>query len=351
MPIQHPDSYDYITFSAQTQKLITRAEPYEDYNPDRHPATMGAFGYYDIASCKNLTPTDASQPNLIFNNEIVSYDVSTKTWKNSTKKRWDSYQDATALDFFAYMPQNTGAKIERTAANTYTLSVPFTMPGDAPLLYDTKAAPVVCEKPINKDMADPAFERVVKFRFDQTLAGYTLHFALDSKMNAIRQFRIKSVNFSGEIAVAGTYNRTYTWSATDKWTTAAIQWTDIKTTTATSALPYKSQGTAAYDDINKTALVTAAGTTQWGETFYTIPYSKFEPMITVTYDVVFMDENQEEVITRKDVTSTILLNKTNFSGITTGTTAQISPITILIQPRYLYVMADKDAYTGRLLIQ
>ena len=50
MPIQHPDSYDYITFSAQTQKLITRAEPYEDYNPNRHPDTMGAFGYYDIAS-------------------------------------------------------------------------------------------------------------------------------------------------------------------------------------------------------------------------------------------------------------------------------------------------------------
>lgn len=351
MPIQHPDSYDYITFSAQTQKLITRAEPYEDYNPDSHPATMGAFGYYDIASCTNLTPTDASQPNIIFNNEIVSYDATTKTWKNSTKKRWDSYQSAKALDFFAYMPQNTGAKVTRPAANTYTLSVPFNMPNDAPFLYDTKVAPVVCEKPINKDMKDPAFERVVKFRFDQTLAGYTLHFTLDSKMNAIRQFRIKSVNFSGEIAVAGTYNRTYTWSAKEKWTAAAIQWTDIKTATATSALPYKSQGTAAYDDTHKTALVTAAGTTQWGETFYTIPYSKFEPMITVTYDVVFMDENQKEVITRKDVTSTILLNKTNFSGITTGKTAQISPITILIQPRYLYVIADQDAYTGRLLIQ
>ena len=351
MPIQHPDSYDYITFSAQTQKLITRAEPYEDYNPESHPATMGAFGYYDIATSTNLTPTDASQANLIFNNETVSYDATTKTWKNSTKKRWDSYQSSTALDFFAYMPQTAGAKVTRKAANTYTLSVPFTMPGDAPFLYDTKSAPVVCEKPINKDMADPTFERVVRFRFDQTLAGYTLHFTLDSKMNAIRQFRIKSVNFSGEIAVAGTYNRTYTWSATDKWTAAAIQWTDIKTATATSALPYKSQGTAAYDDTNKTALVTATGTTQWGETFYTIPYSKFEPMITVTYDVVFMDEKQNEVITRKDVTSTILLNKTNFSGLTTGTTAQISPITILIQPRYLYVMADQDAYTGRLLIQ
>mgnify|MGYP002771472982 CR=1 FL=1 len=174
MPIQHPDSYDYITFSAQTQKLITRAEPYEDYNPDSHPATMGAFGYYDIASCTNLTPTDASQPNIIFNNEIVSYDATTKTWKNSTKKRWDSYQGATALDFFAYMPQNTGAKVTRPATNTYTLSVPFTMPNDAPFLYDTKAAPVVCEKPINKDITDPE----IPFRPNSCWLYPTLHHRL-----------------------------------------------------------------------------------------------------------------------------------------------------------------------------
>ena len=29
----------------------------------------------------------------------------------------------------------------------------------------------------------------------------------------------------------------------------------------------------------------------------------------------------------------------------------IQPIQILIQPRYLYVMADEDAYTGRLLLE
>lgn len=28
----------------------------------------------------------------------------------------------------------------------------------------------------------------------------------------------------------------------------------------------------------------------------------------------------------------------------------INPIRILIQPRYLYVLADEDAYTGQLLI-
>ena len=64
-----------------------------------------------------------------------------------------------------------------------------------------------------------------------------------------------------------------------------------------------------------------------------------------------MDENQKEVITRKDVTSNIILNKNNFPSLTTGTTAMINPIRILIQPHYLYVLADQDAYTGHLLIQ
>ncbi len=47
MPIQHADSYGYITFSAQSQKILTRTNPYEAYSPERHPATMGVFGYQD----------------------------------------------------------------------------------------------------------------------------------------------------------------------------------------------------------------------------------------------------------------------------------------------------------------
>lgn len=54
------------------------------------------------------------------------------------------------------------------------------------------------------------------------------------------------------------------------------------------------------------------------------------------------------VVTRKDVTSNIVLNKGNFSSLATGKTAMINRI--LIQPRYLYVLADQDAYTGHLLI-
>ena len=61
-------------------------------------------------------------------------------------------------------------------------------------------------------------------------------------------------------------------------------------------------------------------------------------------------QDGKTLITRKDVTSSILLNKDNFSNINTGSTATINNIRILIQPRYLYVMSDQDAYTGYLLI-
>ena len=172
-------------------------------------------------------------------------------------------------------------------------------------------------------------------------------------MNAIRQFRIKSVTISGEIATSGTITRTYSWT-NNSWTAYAIQWTGITRQASTASpvpIAYKSYGTEAYNDDTQTALITSSGYTQWGPTFYTIPDAKFMPTISVTYDVVFMDENQKEVITRKDVTSNIILNKNNFPSLTTGTTAMINPIRILIQPHYLYVLADQDAYTGHLLIQ
>lgn len=357
-PIQHPDSYDDITFSAQTQKLITRANPYEAYDNNRHPATMGVFGYYDIAGYAALTrATTPALPNPIFGNDITNYDTTTKTWATTATRRWDDYKGATSFDFLAYMPHTAGANVERTAKNTYTLSVPFSMPTAAPFISDTKEAPIICVKPEHKEGTDATgkqftFERIVNLQFDQTLTAYNLLFMLTSKMNAIRQFRIKSVAISGEIATSGTITKTYS-LANNSWTADAIQWTDITRQASTASpvpIPYKSYGTEAYNNDTQTALITSSGYTQWGSTFYTIPDAKFMPTISVTYDVVFMDE-KKEVITRKDVTSNIILNKNNFPSLTTGTTAMINPIRILIQPHYLYVLADQDAYTGHLLIQ
>ena len=45
MPVQHSDQYDNITFTVETQKVTTRTNEYEIYNPDQHPMQMGVFGY------------------------------------------------------------------------------------------------------------------------------------------------------------------------------------------------------------------------------------------------------------------------------------------------------------------
>ena len=291
------------------------------------------------------------------------------------------------------MPKVDGAKVieeksdatsSTSTSRTFTLSFPFAMSTSAeetssentssnhtpsPVIFDIRKAPIICAMPQYKEGMDAqkteyTFGRVVKFQFDQTLTGYRLLFKLDTKMGAVRQFRIKSVTLSGELgklATSGTVSRSYTWDETKKqWTTqGAIGWKDLTYQTFDSfEIPYKDNQddtnttSSAFENETKSILLNNSITdyTQWGAAFYTIPDKNFTPTIKVTYDVVFKDENKQEVITRKGVTSAIELNEKNFENLKQGVTAMIYPIRILIQPRYLYVLADEDAYTGHLLI-
>lgn len=392
MPIQHADNYAYISFSAKTEKTLTRTNPYEAYDAAKHPATMGVFGYYSSTSHPKLDGA-----NSIYSNESVSYNSTTENWTATSRKRWNDYLGkATSFHFFAYMPKVDGAKVISTN-RTFTLSFPFAMstsaeeissentssnPTPSPVIFDIKKAPIICAQPQSKEGMDAqkteyTFDRVVNFQFDQTLTGYRLLFKLDTKMGAVRQFRIKGVTLSGNLATKGIVSRSYTWDETKKqWTQGAIEWKegDItyttfeestaaegNTVTAPFEIPYKDNK----DDTNTTSSAFENKTesilldnsikdyTQWGPAFYTIPDKNFTPTIKVTYDVVFKDEKQQEVITRKGVTSAIELNEKNFESLKNqkqGVTAMIYPIRILIQPRYLYVLADEDAYTGHLLI-
>ena len=389
MPIQHADNYAYISFSAKTEKTLTRTNPYEAYDAAKHPATMGVFGYYSSTSHPKL-----DGDNSIYTNESVSYNSTTENWTATNRKRWNEYLGkATSFHFFAYMPKVDGAKVISTN-RTFTLSFPFAMstsaeetssentssnPTPSPVIFDIKKAPIICAKPQSKDSMDAQkteyiFERVVNFLFDQTLTGYRLLFKLDTKMGAVRQFRIKSVTLSGNLATSGTVSRSYTWDVTKKeWTQGAIEWKEDdltyttfeestaaggNTVTAPFEIPYKDNKddtnttSSAFENATKSILLdnSIKDYTQWGPAFYTIPDKNFTPTIKVTYDVVFKDEKQE-VITRKEVTSAIVLNEENFASLKNqGVTAMIYPIRILIQPRYLYVLADEDAYTGHLLI-
>ena len=373
MPIQHADNYAYISFSAKTEKTLTRTNPYEAYDAAKHPATMGVFGYYSSTSHPNL-----GVDNSIYSNESVSYNSTTENWTATSRKRWNDYLGkATSFHFFAYMPKVDGAKVISTN-RTFTLSFPFAMrtsaeetssentssnPTPSPVIFDIKKAPIICAQPQSKEGVDAqkteyTFDRVVKFKFDQTLTGYRLLFKLDTKMGAVRQFRIKGVTLSGKLATSGIVSRSYTWDETKKlWTQGAIEWGDLTYQTFDSFDIKDDTNTTSSAFENKTKSILLDNSikdyTQWGAAFYTIPDKNFTPTIKVTYDVVFKNENQQEVITRKDVTSAIELNEKNFESLKNqkqGVTAMIYPIRILIQPRYLYVLADEDAYTGHLLI-
>ena len=385
MPVQHSDHYDEITFTVENQKVEnqkaksqnteTRAYEYEKYDPTLHPGQMGVWGYY--YAIKQLG--NAGTP--IFNNQLVSSDSSQNAWGYSEPKKWEDFKEARHFDFFAYMPyqQETGSSIAISTdadshTDTYTLSVPYSQSGsssnssssssatsssNSPFLFDAKNAPIICALPEHRTVKSDQdeklpFEHTVKFKFDQTLIGYKLLFKLDPTMGAIRQFHIKSVNITGEIPISGTITRAFTYNTnTKKWTAGKIIWKDIAKRTYTKdapvSIPY--QNTSSSENQSSSSLEISSTEYQpWGDIFYTIPLATFQPSINVTYDVKMTTQDGKTLITRKDVTSSILLNKDNFSNINTGSTATINSIRILIQPRYLYVMSDQDAYTGYLLI-
>lgn len=385
MSVQHSDQYDEITFTVETQKVEnqkaksqnaeTRANEYEKYDPTLHPGQMGVWGYHYVT--KQLGDAGTS----IFNNLLVSYDSSQNAWGYSDPKKWEDFTDARHFDFFAYMPyqEGTGSSIAISTdadsnTDTYTLSVPYapsTSSSNSPFLIDAKNAPIICALPEHRTVKSDQdeklpFEHTVKFKFDQTLIGYKLLFKLDPTMGAIRQFHIKSVNITGEIPISGTITRAFTYSTnTKKWTAGKIIWKDIATRTYTKdapvSIPYQntsssenqssSENSSSSENQSSPSLEISSTEYQpWGDIFYTIPLATFQPSINVTYDVKMTTQDGKNPITRKNVTSSILLNKDNFSNINTGSTATINSIRILIQPRYLYVMSDQDAYTGYLLI-
>ena len=359
MPVQHSDQYDNITFTVETQKVTTRANEYEKYDPKQHPLQMGVFGYQ--ANSQALDHTLLGD----FNNRKVTFNQDQSTWEYDSPKKWEDYQEARFFDFLAYMPysdntanpeKQASITIQSDAAKqteTYTLSIPYnptTYTSASPFLFDSKSAPIICALPEHREVkgedgTKKSFDHTIRFKFDQTLIGYKLLFKLDPQMGVIRQFHIKNIQITGKIPTSCTITRNFIYNkTTQKWTAEEIQWRDTTLQTFTNAnpviIPFK----------ESSLVVTSTDFSQWGGTFYTIPYAAFEPTIQVTYDVEMKAQDGTTIVTRKDVTSSIILNKSNFGSFNSSATATIYPIRILIQPRYLYVLTDQDAYTGHLLI-
>ena len=364
LPIQHADSYDYITFAVKTQKPQTRAQVYEGYDASRHPQTLGVFGYYNLPD-HNFTSAEGTNQ-AIFNNETVEYDTQSGNWKTDPERKWDDYK-SNNFDFFGYMPQNGQASLTKssTQESTYVLSIPYTIPliydKPSPILFekDLREAPIICALPEHKEGTTAAgtektFEQVVEMKFDQTMTGYYLNFQLDTRMNKLRHFRIKGVKIYGTLPTGGTLSRSYTYNG-NSWTAEAIKWTNLQTKEFDAnngialAMNQDAKKPASPKD-DETLNIDDKDFHRWGATFYAPSTTLFVPTIAVTYDVTMADEKGTEVITRKDVTSTIILNQQYFSTLKPESTATIYPINILIQPRFLYVLADQDAWSGFLLI-
>ena len=155
---------------------------------------------------------------------------------------------------------------------------------------------------------------------------------------------------SGYIPTSGTINRTYQWNGTE-WTATDISWSNInRQLVADNKIEISNNASTTTDGSSQELEINTTKYSQWGNVIYTIPDNQFEPTFSVTYDIELTAEDGTTVTTRRNVTSDITLNKNNFSNLASAKTAMINPIRILIQPRYLYVLADDDAYTGHLLI-
>lgn len=364
LPIQHADSYDYITFAVKTQKTQTRAQEYEGYNASRHPHTLGVFGYYNLPA-HGFTSAEGTN-HAIFNNETVNYDANSGNWKTNPERKWDDYKNNN-FDFFGYMPQNAQASLTKssTQESTYVLSIPYTIPQlngkPSPILFekDLSEAPIICALPEHKEGTTAAgtektFERMVEMKFDQTMTGYYLNFQLDTRMNKLRHFRIRGVKIYGTLPTGGTLSRSYTFNG-NSWTAENIKWNDLQTkefdaTNGIALAKDKDAENPASPKEGEALDINDLDFYRWGATFYAPSTTLFVPTIAVTYDVTMEDENKKEITTRENVTSTIILGNQYFSTLKPESTATIYPIHILIQPRFLYVLADQDAWSGFLLI-
>jgi len=371
LPVTHADGWDEIRFSVGTE--ATRADiTYIPYDYERDPHTIGTFGYHDLGT------TDEAQ--IFTNTEVTAAldeETSTVSWSYPNKKYWFDYAIYDSFDFFATMPYNDDATLvkDESQENTYTLSMPVTFDG---AVFSPVETALLCAEPQHLDEA----EGVIPFRMDQTLTGYALRFQLGDQMDELRDFIIKDVKVYGNsLAYSGTVSRSYTYAPTDEnavngWVSGDITWSGVATkdldpTVAKDveniiSIPYinnpqDSTSHADYyidawgaDEEHEIAGVGALRVTsklvQWGNPIYIIPNTAFNPTFEVIYDVVVQNEDGDDIITRKDVHSTIVFNTDNFGEQSLGEMGKVQPIRIKIVPDHLYVLADADQTFGYIVV-
>lgn len=330
------------------ETLTSRAE--EDshthavtYDPKFHPNKLGVFASYGSTIKPVNMTTDATKPA-----GSTSY-----VWKSDLY--WPEISDQESIDFIGYMVDGS---IPETAEvtnedGTYTLSFPATIAAPVLTSANVDKAPLVCCEPITvtKQVAQ------VNFDMDRTLTGYSVWFQLGDDMDRIRDFEITEVSIYGSAPKAGTVNVTY--EAGGK----TITWSDLR-----EVADFGTEKAPLLLTWGKTLTINQAtsGYQKWGESgencetsqaFFAIPSADFNPYIKVKYNVIVDNDgttnaDNQGIVTRKGVVSTIQFKKINFSSLTKGQTGKVNPIKIKIVPSYLYVLADEDqTTTGYITLQ
>lgn len=356
LPVQYPDGYNEIRFSINTaNEISSRASSgYRTWDSAKDPATMGIYGFY------SLNATNFSSCRIFDNISFSHSDGGSNIWQvtnDADKKYWSDYTSFSSFDFVGYMPhQATNVAITNPSANNYTLS--FSVADKAAVITDTRELPLISRVPVHTDVTGGTINDM---EFDQTYTGFKLQFKLGEKMDGVRDFIIKSVKVKGAASMfstGGKISRTYSWGSA--WSANAITWSDK---TAASAdvdfsVPYVNSDVTGYDNTYQTLLLNSTSYLQWGADFYVIPSTAvaFTPTIEVVYDVT-TNPTEGSVVTRKDVTSTIVLNSTNFKDYKDGVDGKpvhqpgkVHPVQILIVPSYLYVLADADQHAGVIVV-
>ncbi len=319
-------------------RAVSRAEHgHVAWSDAKHANTLGVFGYYD-----------GNLENEIFSNQKVTRNAS--KWTYEPAKYWAEFSNASSFDFFGYMVEGASSMPDASVTNDgnkYTLT--FAANIGKPVLTSPDNTPLICHAPYHTAVVGMS----IPFQMDQTLTGYTVYFQLGEKMDRIRDFVIKGVKVYGNnLPVGGNVSRTYT--LTDGvWTAGNVIWENLSTASIAKDAAIALAKSWPTDD-NKDDRTINNTTTDWvkwgGEgltdgAFYALPSASFVPTIEVTYDVY----SEGGTLTRKDVKSTIVLNKTNFADLAVGTTGEIQKIKIKIVPDYLYVLSDDDQVTGFLI--
>lgn len=313
----YPDGSDEIRISmGKSFSLLADPESgYRLWNRTIDPTTMGVIATTNSESIFNNTKFNA--PALESETEWIAND--------GKKKYWLDYSSATSLDFFAYMPYNSGATLTGDGS-TKTLTLP-NVPG---ILGNSDKPYLVISSPLHFSSAYGNTSSLA-LKMDQLMTCLCFQFMLGDKMSTLRTFKITKVKVS-EIPVSAAVTQHYTF-ADGSWTKGSMTYNNVSSSKTYAEVTSTEGIIIGYNTEDPSKF------TEYPGNFYMLPFdlTSVIPEIEVTYDVY-----DEDGYKTRSAVSTIQLNKTNFPNLSQMQSAHSIPIKIKIVPDKLHILSDAD---------